>query len=318
MKILLTFFSLFLSISLIAQVDVDIPLKSTKDQVILDDMVVNGSLGVGLDIVNGESFGFSTIKLKENNTRIKFDDTSTSASFPRNDWTLEAHSSSNGGTNQFAILDDTHSRTPFKVMAGAKNNALLISADGRLGLGTAPPNTAIHLKTDDTPTLRLEQDGTSGWTPQVWDMGSNESNFFIKDVTNGSKRILKIANGAPEDAFYIANSGNVGIGTATPQSKLAVNGTVTCKELKVEAAGWPDYVFADSYKLRSLKEVESHIKEHKHLPGVPSEKEILEEGVKLGEMNAILLEKIEELTLYMIELKKENDEIKSQLNKLQQ
>ncbi len=95
--------------------------------------------------------------------------------------------------------------------------------------------------------------------------------------------------------------GNVGIGTATPTTKLAVNGNIRAKEIKVESDHWPDYVFKKNYNLPSLEEVEKHIKEKGHLPKIPSAKEVKINGIKLGEMNKALLEKIEELTLYTLE-----------------
>jgi len=110
--------------------------------------------------------------------------------------------------------------------------------------------------------------------------------------------------------FTIKQNGNIGIGTNHPNGyKLAVNGTIRAKGVIVDT-GWADFVFADDYKLRSLDEVESHIKKFKHLPDVPSEKEVKENGVEIGEMNKILLQKVEELTLYMIEMKKENKAMK--------
>ena len=115
--------------------------------------------------------------------------------------------------------------------------------------------------------------------------------------------------------FAINHLGNVGIGTANPTSLLDVNGTIRSKEVKIEATGWSDFVFAEDYKLPSLSTVETHIKEHKHLPNIPSEAEVMENGISVGEMQAKLLQKIEELTLYVIELKKENEEIKKQLLK---
>ncbi len=100
---------------------------------------------------------------------------------------------------------------------------------------------------------------------------------------------------------------NVGIGTTNPGSyRLAVNGNIRAKEIKVET-GWADYVFKESYDLPTLGEVEKHIKEKGHLINIPSGKEVEENGIQLGKMNKLLLEKIEELTLYVIELKKENE-----------
>jgi hypothetical protein len=99
--------------------------------------------------------------------------------------------------------------------------------------------------------------------------------------------------------------------------KLAVGGKVVCKEVEVTLTGMPDYVFRSDYKLRSLYEVENFIKANSHLPEVPSEAEVLANGLNLGDMNAVLLKKVEELTLYMIELKKENDALKSRVENLE-
>ncbi|MEM7297244.1 MAG: hypothetical protein AAF391_03140 [Bacteroidota bacterium] len=118
------------------------------------------------------------------------------------------------------------------------------------------------------------------------------------------------------ESMRITRNGNVGIGTTTPSNKLEVNGTIRSKEVKVEASPWPDYVFKDSYKLPSLKEVKSYINKNKHLPDVPSAKEVESDGVKLGEMNAILLKKIEELTLYQIQLMEELESVKEELKEL--
>lgn len=114
----------------------------------------------------------------------------------------------------------------------------------------------------------------------------------------------------PADGIWNA-SGNVGIGTTTPIDKLSVNGRIRAQEVKVENANWPDYVFKKSYSLSPLQEIEKHIQQNGHLPGIPSAAEVKQSGVNLGEMNAKLLEKIEELTLYVIELKKEITEIQS-------
>lgn len=143
---------------------------------------------------------------------------------------------------------------------------------------------------------------------------SGKNNVFLGyqagyNETGSNK--LYIANSSANTLVYgDFASGKVGIGTTSPQSTLAVNGTITTKEIEVTVDGWPDYVFEPNYPLLSLEEVASYIKKNKHLPNIPSEKEVLKEGVKLGEMNAKLLQKIEELTLYIIDLKREVEALK--------
>ncbi|WP_119790330.1 hypothetical protein [Flavobacterium anhuiense] len=104
----------------------------------------------------------------------------------------------------------------------------------------------------------------------------------------------------------------MGIGVSSPQNKLDVNGTIHSKEVKVNMENWSDFVFKEEYKLPTIAEVERHIKEKGHLENIPSEEEVLKNGINLGEMNAKLLQKIEELTLYMIQMKKENESVKKE------
>ena len=110
--------------------------------------------------------------------------------------------------------------------------------------------------------------------------------------------------------------GNVGIGTTNPTQRLSVAGTIRAYDVIVET-GWADYVFAPEYKLMTLAKLEERIKEDKHLPGIPSAAEVKEKGVSLGEMQTKLLEKVEELTLYMIALQKDNDQLKTRVNTLE-
>src|SRR5262245_30567747 len=104
--------------------------SASADQVIADDLIVQGSHCVGLDCVQNENFGFDTLRLKENNLRIKFEDTSASSAFPSNDWMLEANDSANGGSSHFRLVDVTAGRSPFTVFAGAPTDALVITASG--------------------------------------------------------------------------------------------------------------------------------------------------------------------------------------------
>jgi hypothetical protein len=190
--------------------------KAAADFVIPDDLIVQGSACVGLDCVDGESFGFDTIRLKENNTRIKFDDTSTSAGFPNNDWQLTANDSASGGLNKFSIENTTVATVPFTIVGAAPTNSLFVDSSGRLGIKTAVPGLNIHISTGDTPAQRFEQTSASGFTAQTWDIGANEANFFVRDLTGGSRLPFRIRPGAPTSSIDINASGNVGIGTASP------------------------------------------------------------------------------------------------------
>jgi len=213
------------------------PELITKDQVILDDLIVDGSACIGQDCVNGESFGFDTLRLKENNLRIKFQDTSTSGSFPTVDWQLTANDSSNGGANKFSIDDIDNGRTPFTIEASAPSNSLYVDDDGRVGLGTATPVVELHVVNGDSPTLRLEQNGSSGFTAQTWDLAGNETNFFVRDVTNGSKLPFKIRPNAPTSSIFVEATGDIGLGTESPAADLHVfdsGTTLTEPQLELE------------------------------------------------------------------------------------
>jgi hypothetical protein len=197
-------------------------VTAIADQVIPDDLIVQGSTCVGLDCVNNESFGFDTLILKENNTRLLFLDTSTLPGFPTNDWRLIANDSASGGANFFAIQDATASRQVFQVNAGAAANSIFVSSSSKVGLRTAAPALDLHINTGDTPAHRLEQNNSGGFAAQIWDIAGNEANFFVRDLTGGSRLPFRIRPGAPTSSLDIAASGNVGIGTASPATKFHV------------------------------------------------------------------------------------------------
>ena len=197
---------------------------TAADQVIPDDVIVQGSECVGLDCVNNEDFGFDTIRLKENNLRIHFDDTSFQAGFSANDWRIIANDSPAGGQSKFSIEDSTAARTPFSIIGGATTNSLFVSSTGRVGFRTATPVLDLHVNTTDTPALRFEQNNTGGFTAQTWDVAGNEANFFVRDVTSGSRLPFRIRPGAPTSSLDIAANGQVGMGTGTPEATLHVFG----------------------------------------------------------------------------------------------
>lgn len=190
------------------------------------DECIQGSLCVGFDCVCPETFGFDTIKLKENNLRIKFEDTSTAAGFPTTDWQLTANDSASGGANKFSIEDITGATVPVTVEGTTPSNSLYVDSTGRIGFRTNTPALDLHLYTSNTPALRLEQNNTGGFTAQTWDIGANEANFFVRDVTGGSRLPLRIRPGAPTSSIDISATGDVGIGTAAPSQKVEVEENV--------------------------------------------------------------------------------------------
>jgi hypothetical protein len=112
--------------------------------------------------------------------------------------------------------------------------------------------------------------------------------------------------------FFSSEPGNVGIGTTNPTSKLSVSGTIQAKEVVVNT-GWSDYVFQPAYRLKPLSEVAAYIQQNHYLPDIPSEGEVREKGISLGEMQSKLLAKIEELTLHAMQADERNDRLEQEV-----
>lgn len=177
-----------------------------------------------------------------------------------------------------------------------------ITSVGNIGVGTSAPQTLFSLGTLVKNKKLALYDNPNSW--------------YGFGIASGQMR-LQIGNPAARFSFFVGDAkevmtikgdGNIGIGTTNPGTyKLAVEGRIGAREIQVKIGSWADFVFHDKYCLKPLSEVEKFIKEHKHLPDVPKESEVLKNGIDLGQMNAILLQKIEELTLYMLEFKKENE-----------
>lgn len=133
---------------------------------------------------------------------------------------------------------------------------------------------------------------------------ANNGEVRGKMILGTRRNFDKLGTGAQYyygDDLVIDQAGNVGIGTTNPREALSVNGNIRSKQVTVELANWPDYVFKKGYQLPSLQEVKAYIDQNQHLPGIPSEQQITKEGLNLGEMNKLLMKKVEELTLYLIE-----------------
>ncbi len=222
-----------------------------------------------------------------------------------------------------------------------------ISSSGNVGIGTTSPTAILHVNPalDATSAIKIGTPYTSGNinVPIKGSPGGYNIDFYTwrdvqADQIGARIRAERINDYAPNSALVqamdltfatslgytgslsekmrINSTGNVGIGTAFPAEKLSVNGKIRAHEIKVEITGWSDFVFAKDYKLPTLQETEKHIKEKGHLPGIPSAEEVEKNGVELGDMNKKLLQKIEELTLYLIEKDKKIRVIEERLDKI--
>jgi len=217
--------------------------------------------------------------------------------------------------------------------------------DGNLGIGTIDPkeklsvigqNVSFYSQTSYNQlqlgrsvneSVKLNVGDNHMFLDYNQDSDANTSHILhIRNLANGtsSDNDIRFSTGGAE-RITIKSGGNIGIGTIDPKEKLSVNGTILSKKVRVSIApgDWSDYVFASGYNLQSLIEVETFIKANKHLPDVPSAKEVVANGLDLGDMDATLLKKVEELTLYLIQenkdkeaLKKENKELRSTLDEV--
>ena len=249
------------------------------------------------------------------------------------DWFMYNMSGSYGNSLQFWAYDS------LGCSGGLCANRFTLMDNGNVGVGTMSPShkltldlgstrSGINIKSDGDPLaysdLMFEMKTTSAVPtdkPIRWVLSSRKDGFFSDDNTGNTFEMYagKKSGGYLAPLLFKSNgdvilagakqatNGNVGIGTRSipPGYKLAVAGNVIATEMKIQQLNnWPDYVFKKGYPLPSLDDVEKHIKEKGHLPEVPSAKEVEKEGIALGANQAVLLKKIEELTLYIIEQEK--------------
>jgi len=187
---------------------------------------------------------------------------------------------------------------------GTDKQVVTINPQGNLGIDTENPSTKLEVTGSSQVGYELGSFKLKSGT-------ANQFMYFGYDDQYLAGYIQSVKPGTAQQNLLLAPvGGNVGIGTKSPDAKLAVNGTVHSQEVRVDMTGWSDFVFKEEYILPTLEQVEKHIKEKGHLEHIPSEAEVLRDGINLGEMNSKLLQKIEEMTLYMIEMKKDISALK--------
>ncbi|WP_271768076.1 hypothetical protein [Aquimarina algiphila] len=212
----------------------------------------------------------------------------------------------------------------------APSAKMIIKNNGNVGIGNINPSTKLDIF-DTNADLSIMKLRNGKWTCnqrtsiEFWNGGlkNHPTSRIVSQMdgcgTQGEALLFETQTAGetnPSAKMTIKNDGNIGIGTLNPNGwKLAVNGKIRAKEIKIET-GWSDFVFYDDYKLPTLQDVENHIKENGHLKDIPSAKEVEENGIYLGEMDSKLLQKIEELTLYTIQQEKQLDKQSKEISEL--
>ena len=204
-----------------------------------------------------------------------------------------------------------------RTILGSNATDILAITPTGVGVATITPSGKLHIEHDGTdlnPHIRIHATGL--YSRINWSTNTNANTWVAQSYLESATAAdnywrLEYGGGS---RLHVAGNGNIGIGTSTPDNKLDVLGVIRANEVIVET-GWADYVFQDDYKLKPLSEVEAFIKENKHLPSVPSAAKIQDKGAHVAKLMTKMMEKIEELTLYSIEQKKEIDELKRRLDK---
>lgn len=194
-------------------------LAVRAQEVVNDDLIVIGRACVGIDCIATGEGGLDIIKMKHNNTKLLFDDTSTTAGFPATDWRLTANDSTSGGVNRFSIEDVTAATVPFTIRGAAPSNSLFVSNLGRVGVGTSSPDARLDVEAASTVDMRLTATGAS-----TWRVINDSAGFAVELVGSGFRAVQVDAAGNMEIAGLLTQGSSRAIKTdivaADPRAAL--------------------------------------------------------------------------------------------------
>gem|GEM_PF-2000685 len=201
---------------------------------------------------------------------------------------------------------------------GEATEKVRISKNGNVGIGTSTPSTMLHVKAGVLPLASFESSAAVSSAIELKDGATTQNKWWLSlgvtTATDGKLCVYDARQGGIRMVWD--TNGNVGIGTNTPGYKLEVVGTAKVQDLVLGVGSWADFVFEPDYKLRSLESLETFVKTNKHLPDVPSAEKVIKNGASVTQVSIALLRKVEELTLYVIALKKENTALQKENTQL--
>jgi hypothetical protein len=285
-------------------------LSESGNARVFGNSVIDGNLGVGTTTFDANAIAQFNLPASVSVPHVR----------------IKSPLGNNGFGLQFANPDETWFVGPnmgnweddrFCLLADRSNKGLILATNGNVSIdsvSSAAPFTTltvdgtIGFPTVSTPAMYVYPSGTSN--PQkpliVHSPGFPGYGLYYQD--DGDRFVMKSSAADTTPSLVVDIDSNwVTIATDTPKPgyELSVNGQIVCEEILVQdSANWPDYVFDETYPLQPLDELEAHIKERRHLPGIPTASEVEKEGFSLGDMQKRMMEKIEELTLYVIDQNK--------------